>query len=599
MTNPSKAFPRSQYCGELRPGHAGQQVQLCGWVQRSRNLGGLIFVWLRDKTGLVQLVFDETICGKELFALGESLRGEYVLSAEGRVSLRAPEAVNAKIETGEIEVFVQKAALLNSSQTPPIYIDEDHPDENEALRLKYRYLELRKPSMQAMLRLRSKLTQTLRSYMDGQNFIEVETPILTKSTPEGARDYLVPSRVHPGEFYALPQSPQIYKQLLMLGGCDRYFQLARCFRDEDSRADRQPEFTQCDLEMSFVEPADVQAVVEGAFQAVFAAVKGAEIQLPLPRMTWRQAMDEYGSDKPDRRFGLKLKNLSDWAKDCGFSVFEGAPQVRGLNAKGCAGRLSRKEIDALGEFVKGFKAKGLAWMSLGADGVRSPFLKFLSEEKAAELKGLMDAEEGDVLFFVADRQSVVLQSLGQLRLELGRRLQLIDQGKDDLFWVTEFPLLEWSEEDQRFMAMHHPFTSPMDEDLPLVGSNPGGVRAKAYDLVLNGLEMGSGSIRIHKPEVQEEMFRLIGLPHDLAWERFGFLLEAFRYGVPPHGGFAFGIDRLMMALTRANSLRDVLAFPKASNGACLMMDTPSSVQEEQLSALHIAILQAQPGEADL
>ncbi|MDR3085925.1 MAG: aspartate--tRNA ligase [Christensenellaceae bacterium] len=588
MTIESKAFPRSHYCGELRPEQAGQAVQLCGWVQRSRNLGGLIFVWLRDKTGLVQLVFDETICGPALFALGESLRGEYVLSAEGDVSLRAPEAVNDKLPTGQIEVFVKRAALLNSSQTPPIYIDEDHPDENEALRLKYRYLELRKPSVQAMLRLRSKLTQTLRSYMDSQNFIEVETPILTKSTPEGARDYLVPSRVHPGEFYALPQSPQIYKQLLMLGGCDRYFQLARCFRDEDSRADRQPEFTQCDLEMSFVEPRDVQTVVEGAFQAVFRAVKGSEIKLPLERITWRQAMDDYGSDKPDRRFGLKLQDASGWAKGCGFSVFEGAPQLRGINAKGCAGRLSRKEIDALGEFAKTFKAKGLAWMSFGPDGVRSPFLKFLSDEKAAELKALMNAEEGDILFFVADQESVVLQTLGQLRLEIGRRLKLIDLEKDDLFWVTEFPLLEWSEEDQRFLAMHHPFTSPMDEDLPLVQADPGSVRAKAYDLVLNGLEMGSGSIRIHNPEVQEEMFNMIGLPHDLAWERFGFLLEAFRYGVPPHGGFAFGIDRLMMALTHAQSLRDVLAFPKASNGACLMMETPSSVQEEQLRALHIA-----------
>jgi len=589
----TKAFSRSDYCGELSAADVGRKVSLCGWVQRTRNLGGLIFVWLRDKTGLVQLVFDATVCGNDVFSVGESLRGEYVVCAQGDVRLRDAAAVNEKLKTGQIEVFVSGCSLLNQAATPPIYIDDDHPDESETVRLKYRYLELRKPSVQNMLKTRSLLMQTLRSYMFTQRFTEVETPILTKSTPEGARDYLVPSRVHPGEFYALPQSPQIYKQLLMLGGTDRYFQLARCFRDEDSRADRQPEFTQCDMEMSFVTEKDIQTVVEGAFKEIFKAIKNADISLPLERITWRDAMEQYGSDKPDRRFDLKLQNVSDWARDCGFSVFENAVaaggSVRGINVKGKAKNLSRKEIDALGEFVKTFKAKGLAWMTLSEQGVKSPFLKFLSEEKAAELQKRMGAEAGDALFFVADKDAVVFQALGQLRLEIARKLDLIDKSRYDLFWVTEFPLLEWDDDEQRYVAMHHPFTSPMDEDIPLMQSDPGKVRAKSYDLVMNGVEMGSGSIRIHDPEVQEKMFNMIGFSHEEAWNRFGFMLEAFKYGVPPHGGFAFGVDRVMMILTGAQSLRDVLAFPKASNGSCLMMDTPSVVQKDQLDLLGIEV----------
>ena len=588
-----QGFSRTDYCGELTERDEGRSVSLCGWVQRTRNLGGLIFVWLRDKTGLVQLVFDQTVCGAEVFAVGESLRGEYVVCAGGQVRLRDQAAVNEKLKTGQIEIFVDSCLLLNQAATPPIYIDDEHPDESESVRLKYRYLELRKPSMQAMLATRSQVMQCLRTYMFTQRFTEVETPILTKSTPEGARDYLVPSRVHPGQFYALPQSPQIYKQLLMLGGTDRYFQLARCFRDEDSRADRQPEFTQCDLEMSFAREEDIQTVVEGAFHSVFHSVLGVEVSLPLERITWKQAMEDYGSDKPDRRFGLTLKNLSDWGKDCGFSVFENAVSaggsVRGIRVPGGASRFSRKELDALGEFVKTFKAKGLAWMTLGEQGVKSPFLKFLSEEKLADLKARMQAETGDALFFVADKNAVVFQALGQLRLEIARRLDLIDKNRYDLFWVTEFPLLEWDEEEQRFVAMHHPFTSPMDEDVPLMESDPGAVRAKAYDLVLNGVEMGSGSIRIHDPNVQEKMFNMIGFTHEEAWKRFGFMLEAFKFGVPPHGGFAFGVDRLMMILTGAQSLRDVLAFPKASNGSCLMMDTPSAVQADQLELLGIEL----------
>ena len=588
-------FRRTHMCAELNEANAGELVNLSGWVQRTRNLGSIIFVWLRDRTGLVQLVFDEKDCDKETFALGESLRGEYVLSVQGKVSLRDEAAVNEKLKTGRIEVFVRKAILLNKAETPPIYIDDDHPDESETVRMKYRYLDIRRPSVQRTLRMRHKILQTLRNYMDGQEFVEVETPILTKSTPEGARDFLVPSRLHHGTFYALPQSPQIYKQLLMLGGSDRYFQIARCFRDEDSRADRQPEFTQCDIEMSFVEPEDVQTVVEGAFEEVFRTVKGIELQLPLERITWQYAMDTYGSDKPDRRFGLTIHDVSDAVRGCGFSVFAGAVEnggtVRGINAKGLAAKISRKEIDALGEFVKTFKAKGLAWIKVQEGGaVQSPIAKFLSEAEMDKVLKALDAQPGDALFFVADKTSVVLQSLGALRLELAKKFDLIDKNKYDLFWVTEFPLLEYDEEEGRYVAMHHPFTSAMDEDVDKMETEPGKVRAKAYDLVLNGIEMGSGSIRIHSSEMQERMFKLIGLPHDVAWERFGFMLEAFKYGVPPHGGFAFGVDRLIMQLTGAQSLRDVLAFPKAANASCLMMETPSTVDPEQLKMCGIAVV---------
>ena len=583
-------WKRTCKCAEVTKAHLGEEITLMGWVAKARNLGQIIFVWLRDHTGLVQLVFDETAAA-DVMALGEALRSEYVIAIRGVVRARAEKDVNHALATGALEVVVREAKLFSSASTPPIYIDDDHPDESEAVRLKYRYLDLRRPSMQAVLRMRHRILKTLRRRFDDNGFCEIETPILTKSTPEGARDFIVPSRIHPGEFYALPQSPQIYKQLSMLAGFDRYYQVARCFRDEDNRADRQPEFTQLDIEMSFVEPEDVMGVVEGAFQAVF-----SELSLPvadkLERVTWREVMDRYGSDKPDRRFGLELTDITDLAKTSVFSVFETAAAsggtVRGINAKGCAARLSRKEIDALGEFVKGFGAKGLAWIALGEDGMRSSFAKFLSEQAMADLLARMDAKTGDALFFVADTLATTRNALGQLRLELGRKLDLIDKSRYDLFWVTEFPLYEVNE-DGRLDAMHHPFTSVMDEDAALLDTNPADCRAKAYDLVLNGIEMGSGSIRIHSPELQNKMFELIGLSAEDITHRFGFMLEAFRYGTPPHGGFAFGIDRLVMQALGKESLRDVIAFPKVQNGSCLMMSCPSDVKQEQLDALKIKL----------
>lgn len=567
----------------------GRELILMGWVARVRDMGGLHFVWLRDRTGIIQLVLDERHLNAADFEKTKALRGEFVIAVKGRVAARDASAINTKMATGTIEVLVQELKILSEAATPPIYT-EDGSNENEAVCLKYRYLDLRRPSMQNMLLARSQTVNAIRSHMVSKGFIEVETPILTKSTPEGARDFLVPSRLHHSKFYALPQSPQIYKQLLMLSGLDRYFQFAKCFRDEDSRADRQPEFTQLDLEMSFVEPFDVQEQVEGAFAAVFEQVKGIKLDLPLQRLTWKDAMEQYGSDKPDLRFDMKISLLNQWAASCGFSIFQtavaGEGVVCGIKAEQAASKFSRKDLDALTEFVKTYHVKGLAWLAINEDGsLRSSFAKFISPEKMDELTAIMGARPGDVLFLIADRKHVALTALGQLRVRLGRQLNLVDEESYKLLWVVDFPLLEWNEDAKRYTAAHHPFTMPKEEDMHLLDEHPEQVRAKAYDLVINGIEMGSGSIRIHMPDMQEKMFNMLGFSHEEAWDRFGFLLEAFRYGTPPHGGFAFGIDRLMMVLLGKDSLRDVIAFPKVQNASCLMMDTPSTVSEDQLRQL--------------
>ncbi len=587
-------WKRSCMCGEVTEAAVGSDVTLMGWVQRSRNMGGIIFIWLRDRSGIVQVLFDAEQLDEKTYQLGESLRSEYVLAVRGAVSLRHEKDINAQLATGRVEVLVREAKILNKSETPPIYIDDD-TKENEAVRLKYRYLDLRRPSMQRTMQVRSKVVNAIRAHMISCGFTEFETPILTKSTPEGARDFLVPSRLHPGDCYALPQSPQIYKQLLMLAGMDRYFQFARCFRDEDSRADRQPEFTQLDLEMTFVEPPDVQGVVEGAFARVFKEVKGIELQLPLRRMTWKEAMEKYGSDKPDTRFDMTIATVNDVVRHCGFSIFEQAVTNGGtvcaIVVPKAAGQLSRKDMDALNEFVKTYHVKGLAWLAINEDGShRSSFARFLKEEDLRSLLNTLGAEAGDAVFLIADKKHTALTAMGQLRTRLARQLGMIDETVYSVLWITEFPLLEWNEENQRYVSAHHPFTMPMEEDLGMMETNLEAVRAKSYDLVINGLEMGSGSIRIHASDLQERMFNLLGFSHEEAWKRFGFLLEAFKYGTPPHGGFAFGIDRLMMVLQGAESLRDVIAFPKAQNASCLMMNTPDSVAPEQLQALKMRFM---------
>lgn len=583
---------RTAYCAQLDESYIGKEVALNAWVQKSRDLGSILFVWLRDKSGIIQVVFDQNDCNKETYEEAQKLRSEFVVGVVGKIRKRDGKAVNASLKTGTIELLASELVIINESPTPPIYID-DNAEESESLRLKYRYLDIRKPKLKDALIFRHNVIKAIREYIDNQGFVEIETPMLTKSTPEGARDYLVPSRVHPGEFYALPQSPQIYKQLLMLGGMDRYYQLARCFRDEDGRADRQPEFTQFDMEMSFVDQEDIQTVVEGIFANVFSKTKNIKINLPLPRMTWKDAMYNYGSDKPDTRFEMKIQTLNDVLSDCGFSVFENVINNNGIisaiKVDGGAD-LSRKHIDKLEEQAKTYHVKGLSWIKLMENGeIKSSLSKVLSESTLEKIIQKLQMKNGDICFIIADKEYVSLTATGQLRLQIARESNLIDKDKYNLFWVTEFPLFEWSEEENRFVAMHHPFTSPMLEDAHLMDTNPGAVRANAYDLVMNGIEMGSGSIRIHKSDLQSKMFKMLGLTEQEANEKFGFLLEAFKYGTPPHGGFAFGVDRLVMVLLGAESLRDVIAFPKIQSGKCLMINTPSTVSNDQLDILGLSI----------
>lgn len=586
-------WKRTHYCTEPGEDSLNSEVLLMGWVDSWRNLGSLIFIGLRDRTGVMQLVFDSGSMSGDAFAAAETLRNEYVIAVKGKLVSRAPEMVNAGMETGRYEVMVDDLKILASAQTPPIYVDDDS-NTQEQIRLKYRYLDLRRPYMQHMLKLRSEVTRCARAYYAEQGFIDIETPTLIKSTPEGARDYLVPSRIHPGKFYALPQSPQIFKQLLMLSGFDKYFQIARCYRDEDLRADRQPEFTQIDLEMSFVDVDDVIAVNEGFIKRLMKTVLDIDVELPLRRITYAEAMDRFGSDKPDTRFGLELVNISDIVSDCGFGVFTSAVNaggsVRCTCVPGGAAVFSRKGIDELERHAKTYRAKGLAWMSLKPEGMQCSFAKFLTEEQIAAILERAGASEGDLLLFVADaKNTVVFASLGALRLEIGRRMKLIDESRYDLLWVVEFPLLEWSDDESRFTAMHHPFTSPMDEDLQYLDTDPGRVRAKAYDIVLNGNEIGGGSIRIHSVELQEKMLNLLGFTKEEAWKRFGYLIEAFKYGTPPHGGLAYGLDRLTMLLGGSNNIRDVIAFPKVQNASCLMSESPSFVDQTQLDELSIAV----------
>jgi len=585
-------WKRTHMCGTLNLEHVGQEVTIMGWAHRRRDLGGLIFIDLRDRTGIVQVVFNEEKCGGDVFRKAEMVRSEYVLAVKGMVVKRDPDTVNPKIPTGEIEVVANQLKILSVSNTPPFSLEDDI-NVSEMVRLKYRYLDLRRAEMQRNIVLRHRIAKWVRDFLDSKGFYEIETPMLTRSTPEGARDYLVPSRVHPGKFYALPQSPQLFKQLLMLSGFDRYFQIARCFRDEDLRADRQPEFTQIDIEMSFVDVDDVIAINEEMLADIFKRALGIELLLPLPRLTYKEAMERYGTDKPDTRFGLELKDLTDLVKDCEFKVFSSAVasggSVRAINAKGCAIKFSRREIDALVDFAKNFGAKGLAWIAVEQDGLKSPITKFFTEQQMSDILKRLEAETGDLLLFMADKDDVVFQVLGQLRLELARRLELIDKSKYNLVWVVEFPLLEYDEEEKRFVAKHHPFTAPMDQDIEYLDTDPARVRAKAYDIVLNGVEIGGGSIRIHTTEMQEKMLNVLGFSKERAWKSFGFLLEAFKYGAPPHGGIAYGLDRLVMMLAGRDSIRDVIAFPKVQNASDPLTDAPAEVEHKQLREVHIRV----------
>ena len=591
MAESMAGLKRSHRCTELGTANIGEKVTVMGWVQKSRNKGGIIFVDLRDRSGILQVIFEESQCGAECFEKAGKLRSEFVAAIEGTVCKRAG-AVNENLATGDIEVVASSLRILSEAETPPFPIEENSKTKEE-IRLKYRYLDLRRPDLQRNLIMKSKVATIARQFMADEGFLEIETPMLTKSTPEGARDYLVPSRVHPGTFYALPQSPQLFKQLLMCSGYDRYFQIARCFRDEDLRADRQPEFTQMDMELSFVDVDDVIDVNERLLAKLFKEILDLDIQLPIQRMTWQEAMDRFGSDKPDLRFGLELKDVSDVVKDCEFGVFTGAlangGTVRGINAEG-QGSMPRKKIDALIEYAKTYGAKGLAYIVINEDGsYKSSFAKFMTEEQMNALVAAMDGKPGDLLLFAADKTKIVWTVLGALRCHLAELMGLVDKNVYRFVWITEFPLLEWSDEENRFTAMHHPFTMPMEEDLQYIDSDPGRVRAKAYDIVLNGNEIGGGSVRIHQDDIQEKMFECLGFTKAQAHERFGFLLDAFKYGVPPHAGLAYGLDRLVMLMAKQDSIRDVIAFPKVKDASCLMTNAPDYVDDKQLAELGIEV----------
>ena len=592
MAESMQGLKRTHRCGELSAVNVGETVTIMGWVQKNRNKGGLVFTDVRDRSGIIQVVCEEGTTEPALIEKAASLRSEYVVAIVGKVARRSG-AVNDKIATGEIEVIPSELRILSEAMTPPFPIEENSKTKEE-IRLKYRYLDLRRPDLQRNLKMKSQVMTLTRQYFAEEGFLEVETPMLGKTTPEGARDYLVPSRVHPGSFYGLPQSPQLYKQLLMCSGVDRYIQIARCFRDEDLRADRQPEFTQIDMELSFVDVDDVIDVNERYLKKLFREVLDVEVQLPIQRMTWQEAMERFGSDKPDLRFGMELTDVSEVVKDCGFGVFtaalENGGSVRGINAKGQGG-MPRKKIDKLTAFVKDYGAKGLAYVAIQEDGtVKSSFAKFMTEEQMQALIAAMNGEAGDLLLFAADKNKVVWDSLGALRIELAKQLELLDKNEYRFVWITEFPLLEWSEEQNRFVAMHHPFTMPMEEDLQYIESDPGRVRAKAYDIVLNGNEIGGGSVRIFQDDIQEKMFHALGFTDEQAYSQFGFLLDAFKYGVPPHAGLAYGLDRLVMLMAKQDSIRDVIAFPKIKDASCLMTEAPTPADTKQLEELGLEVV---------
>ena len=597
MAESMKGLKRTCRCAEVTKAQIGETVTLMGWVQKARNKGGIIFVDLRDRSGIMQLIFENGEIDDAGFEKASKLRSEFVIAVTGRVEARSG-AVNTNLATGELEIRCGSLRILSESETPPFAVEENSKTREE-MRLKYRFLDLRRPDLQRNLMVRSRVAQLTRAFMANEGFLEIETPVLIKSTPEGARDYVVPSRVHPGSFYALPQSPQLFKQLLMCSGYDRYIQIAKCFRDEDLRADRQPEFTQIDMELSFVDVDDVIDVNERLLAYLFKEILGVEVQLPIQRMTWQECMDRFGSDKPDLRFGMELHNVSDVVKECDFAVFKNAlaagGTVRGINAKGQGG-MPRKKIDKLVDFVKDYGAKGLAYIAIAEDGsFKSSFAKFMKPEEMDALIKAMDGQPGDLLLFAADKNTIVWASLGALRIELARQMDLLDKNEYKFLWVTEFPLLEWSDEEQRFMAMHHPFTMPMEEDWDKIDTDPGSVRAKAYDIVLNGTEIGGGSVRIHQDDIQEKMFEVLGFTKEQAWEQFGFLLNAFKYGVPPHAGLAYGLDRLVMLMVQADSIREVIAFPKVKDASDLMTEAPAAIDEKQLKELGLQI--AAPEEA--